>query len=135
MLNLTKESPFSYGVISFLSGMLLGHWLAIGRDRRTEFNTAASPIRKALLIQIDKARTNNQTIHRYTVNRDDFIVFCSHVSILSQRKYKYCVKQYFCCFDTPQHVAASGMVYKQEPVDRVALEKSIKGLLKYFELR
>lgn len=36
-------------VLSFLLGLILGHWLAIGRDKRKEFNEAAAPIRGWLL--------------------------------------------------------------------------------------
>lgn len=40
------------GLISFLTfflGLLLGNWLAIGRDKRKEFNEAATPVRGWLL--------------------------------------------------------------------------------------
>lgn len=40
------------GLISFLTfllGLILGHWLAIGRDKRKEFNEAVAPVRGWLL--------------------------------------------------------------------------------------
>ena len=45
------------GLISFLTfllGLLLGNWLAIGRDKRKEFNEAGAPIRGWLLKAKDK---------------------------------------------------------------------------------
>lgn len=36
-------------LFTFLLGYLLGHWLAIGRDKRKEFNAAVAPIREWLL--------------------------------------------------------------------------------------
>ena len=36
-------------IITFLLGLLLGNWLAIGRDKRKEFNEAAAPIRDWLI--------------------------------------------------------------------------------------
>lgn len=39
-------------VLVFLSGLLLGNWLAIGRDKRREFNDVVAPIRVWLLAEI-----------------------------------------------------------------------------------
>jgi hypothetical protein len=38
-------------VVTFLLGLLLGHRLALGRDKRQEFNAAALPVRGWLLQQ------------------------------------------------------------------------------------
>lgn len=40
-------------LLTFFLGLLLGNWLAIGRDRRREFNEAVLPIRKWLLTDVD----------------------------------------------------------------------------------
>jgi cbb3-type cytochrome oxidase subunit 3 len=37
------------GLLTFLLGLILGNWLAIGRDKRKEFNDAAAPVRAWLL--------------------------------------------------------------------------------------
>lgn len=37
------------GLLTFFLGLLLGNWLAIGRDKRKEFNEATTPIRGWLL--------------------------------------------------------------------------------------
>lgn len=36
-------------ILTFLLGLILGHWLAIGRDKRKEFNEAVAPVREWLL--------------------------------------------------------------------------------------
>lgn len=36
-------------LLTFFLGLILGHWLAIGRDKRKEFNEAVIPVRAWLL--------------------------------------------------------------------------------------
>lgn len=39
-------------IATFALGLVLGHWLALGRDKRKEFNEAALPIRDWLLFAL-----------------------------------------------------------------------------------
>lgn len=41
-----------FGLLTFFVGLGFGHWLALGRDKRQEFNETASPIREWLLGEI-----------------------------------------------------------------------------------
>lgn len=41
-----------FGLLTFFVGLGFGHWLALGRDKRQEFNEAALPIREWLLCEI-----------------------------------------------------------------------------------
>ena len=41
-----------FGLLTFFVGLGLGHWLALGRDKRQEFNDAALPIREWLISEI-----------------------------------------------------------------------------------
>ena len=41
-------------IITFLVGLLVGNRLAIGRDKRKEFNEAAQPIRAWLLSEVER---------------------------------------------------------------------------------
>lgn len=43
-----------FGLVTFFLGYLLGHRLALGRERRIEFNAAAQPIRSYFLELIEK---------------------------------------------------------------------------------
>lgn len=56
--------------LTFLLGLLLGNWLAIGRDKRKEFNEATTPIRGWLLGEKDDpnpytARPSAQEFDRF----------------------------------------------------------------------
>lgn len=44
-------------IVTFVLGLLLGHRLALGRDKRKEFNEAARPIRGWLLREEDRPCT------------------------------------------------------------------------------
>jgi len=50
--NLVKENAELFTALGFFIGLGLGHWLALGRDKRREFNDSASPIREWLIGQI-----------------------------------------------------------------------------------
>lgn len=52
-MDYSLQSDLLINFLTFLLGLLLGNWLAIGRDRRREFNEAAQPLREWLLSEID----------------------------------------------------------------------------------
>jgi hypothetical protein len=50
--NIVNENAELFTALGFFIGLGLGHWLALGRDKRREFNDAALPIREWLFRQI-----------------------------------------------------------------------------------
>jgi hypothetical protein len=56
LFKLFNLHPALTGALGFLSGLLLGHWLSLGRDRRKEYNDIAQPIRDQLLRARDTTR-------------------------------------------------------------------------------
>lgn len=45
-------------VLTFFLGLVLGHWLSLGRDRRKEYNDALEPVR-ALILDISRCPSPN----------------------------------------------------------------------------
>lgn len=45
--------PYLLSLFTFFAGLFLGHHLALGRDKRKEFNELARPIREWLLSEIN----------------------------------------------------------------------------------
>lgn len=41
-------------VLTFLLGLIVGHWLALGRDRRKERNEASAPVREWFLREVEE---------------------------------------------------------------------------------
>ena len=48
--------------LTFLLGLALGHWLAVGRDKRKEFNAAAEKFRATFFQPIQILRAGNQDV-------------------------------------------------------------------------
>src|SRR5262245_32374757 len=42
-----------FSLLTFFLGLVLGNWLAVGRDKRKEFNEAVAPIRSWLLAETE----------------------------------------------------------------------------------
>lgn len=45
-------TQYTWSVLSFFLGLILGHWLALGRDKRKEFNELSAPLRSWVVRQI-----------------------------------------------------------------------------------
>ena len=74
--------PSVFGLVTFFAGLILGNWLAIGRDKRKEFNEAALPIREWLLAEI--ARPHPPRKQPTMAHLDQFI---QRLSIFSRKRF------------------------------------------------
>lgn len=129
-----KGNPLSFGIINFLLGLLVGHWLAIGRDKRKEFNQAAMPIRTALLQQLHGLP--NKSFRPDAVSNDQFVAFSDFVGAFSSSKYLREVKEYHDCFELHPYPDTRGQRYKVvRNSDYQSLETATKKLLKYCKLK
>lgn len=68
---ISLEQSAIVGLLTFLLGLILGHRLSLGRDKRKEFNEIATPIRANLLKQIEVLRSGKFT--QSLVTNQDFI--------------------------------------------------------------
>jgi hypothetical protein len=57
MFKFIGENPGFFSILTFLLGLILGHWLALGRDKRKEFNEASSRIYEKVY---DYLKTNSK---------------------------------------------------------------------------
>jgi len=45
-------SAIAWSALSFFLGLLIGHWLALGRDKRKELNELGAPLRSWVIAQL-----------------------------------------------------------------------------------
>lgn len=81
------ESVF-VGLIGVLVGAIIGHWLSIGRDRRTEFNAASGPIYKELESQRLLAKQGLFPAQGELLTHDGLIIFKQHLSKRKRNKFE-----------------------------------------------
>ncbi len=125
-----SESPELTTCAGVLIGMLIGNWLAIGKDKRAEFIAAAAPLRDKLLQQLGRV-SNGYHFEHLSVTYDQFSIFSHYIGWCRKKRYHTDVNNYLKCFETFEHICAAGVVYKKDEVDKIALEKAIRKLLKY----
>jgi hypothetical protein len=72
------EQNIIVGLITFFLGLILGHRLSLGRDKRKEFNDAAAPIREWILYEIDLFDTSAYNNPEPDIIQLDIFVNCLH---------------------------------------------------------
>ena len=104
---IVRDNAHWVALFTFCAGLLIGNWLAIGRDRRKEFNEVSEPIRHSLLMQISRI-DKGDFVYQQTVERSDFV--CLGMFIGERRKvaYELAVKEYFDSFTKSGHRTNSG---------------------------
>jgi hypothetical protein len=74
---------FSIAIISCLIGVFIGHRLAMGRDKRKEFNSATQKVRQYALSQLDRI---SETSLGRTVNGSDILALRATLGEKSSKK-------------------------------------------------
>ena len=113
-------------IVTFLLGGLVGHRLALGRDKRKEFNEYSDPIRDALWKQketldpMDSEKVDDKSTEGLT----------ERAPIHRRAAIKRAINDYRATFDSGVHrMKRDGYFARFQPEDREALEASIDRLL------
>ena len=121
-------------IVLFLAGLFVGNKQAIGRDKRKEFNEAAMPIYKKLIIQVQNLE--QKKYHPDSLTEDELISFSIHVNRWSQKKYLTIIKEYEACFESRllplDPFNNSGSKWEKHAKDLNKLKIATKKLLPYF---
>jgi len=88
MFKFITDNPGFYSILTFFLGLILGHWLALGRDKRKEFNEAASDIYGKVY---DYLKTNSKH-HLPTLK--ELELFAKFIPIYRRKKYLNLVSLY-----------------------------------------
>ena len=114
-------------LITFLAGLLVGNRLAIGRDKRKEFNEAAQPIRAWLLSEVEQPspyspRPNVVQIDAFV----SYLPFWKRSGFREAYKRQDCARQ-----DAMEQNSIGGVSYK----DDNHIKEWLNTLLRYTERR
>lgn len=113
--------------LTFLLGLLLGNWLAIGRDKRKEFNEAVTPIRGWLLRARDKPSPYDRWPSEQEVDR-----FIHYLLPWQRSGFKKRLRRYQQLHSTLQIQDSVGQVFYSE---NLAIREELNGLFKYTKPR
>jgi len=123
-----------YGIIGTIIGVLIGNRLALGRERRKEFNELIDPVRTALL------RQRNHPRRREIV--DDIILFKTRemLPFWKRNGFDWAIEQYKKSKETyHKNLIPNGMGGFEEGEkaieDKAAISHSADRLLKYLKPR
>ncbi len=79
-------------IILFLAGLILGNWLAIGRDKRKEFNEAADEVHFAFIEQ--KENINNGRAAKRGPEEKKLEKFKRRISFFKKKSFNRSLKKY-----------------------------------------
>ena len=137
-----KNNPYIYGILNLLVGGLIGHKLAIIRDKRKEFNEISFPIRQELESQLDLIKKKENGFGGITrgipesISNKRFIALKLKIGIRQKNKFCKAVSNYHACFVPHRNPDCNGKYYdviRNDDYENLSL--CIKSLIKFCKLK
>ncbi|WP_261858197.1 hypothetical protein [Photobacterium sanguinicancri] len=125
-------NPVLSGLLGVLVGALLGHWFALGRDKRKEYNDRVEIIRKMLLIE--KNNLKNGDVGSNVVKDDDVLNLQVLLSERSASKLSKVHSDYISAYENAGDYNDDGM-YEFNPGAKRNLERVIDLYLKHAKIK
>ena len=125
MLNELLSSPAT-PVFTFLVGLLVGHWFAIHRDKRKEYNELVTPLRKKV-----SAEARGPCASIVAIGRDDADAISARLNIVRNFKFMKACERYWKAKEGKQHDELGQPFH----TDESAVRDAAKNLLKQIKFR
>lgn len=120
------EQNVIVGLITFFLGLILGHRLSLGRDKRKEFNNLTMDTYRILASRI---KSNDPEIVPIDVD-----VLSHYFCIFRRRCFREAAEQYQCATNTSDYDPSTGIATKLESAIAEKISHA-KTLLAYLEPR
>jgi len=114
--------------LTFLLGLLLGNWLAIGRDKRKEFNDAVAPVRSWLLSERDELSPYNKS-----PSRNEMDLFVHYLRPWQRSRFRRSLERYRAACQAAMYQDGVGQAFYR--TDSPELHQELVRLLKYVDRR
>ena len=125
MLNELFSSPAT-PVFTFLVGLVVGHWLAIHRDQRKEYNELVTPLRKKVASEAE-----HPSAMIIAISRHDADAIGARLNIVRNFKFMKACERYWKAKEGKQQDKLGQPFH----TDENAVRESAKQLLKKIQIR
>ena len=97
--------PILLSLFTFFAGLLIGHRLTLGREKRKEFNEVAQRVRSVLLSECERPSPYSKFI-----SRDDMDLFIQVLPPLKRRGFNRALERYYQAIREAQSRGVTGEV-------------------------
>lgn len=125
-ISFLAANALAINLLCFLLGLLCGHWFALGRDKRQEFNGAAVPVREWAIRELERPGFSSPSLIQI-----DWLIGC--MGRRRGRRFLRCYRRYGeCCKEqSAQDAKAGGAVSVTQNQEMRDLLEEIVRLMAY----